>query len=198
MRIIFVSASKALGQARSRLRTLRAGVLMTPCTLVDPFFYLKNAAINNEEHLVLKGARVVETHRGCFDDLWHKGTEVTMEMVTAGRDKQLAAKAAKADKRGPSRSPSVPRSGRHALSVVPEEAAVRQPVRQPVPASPVASPAASPGRGVREGVAGSSPPGSPGRVAVTAAAALPAGSSSAIQPPRSSNSRSGEGVGSGG
>ena len=104
--------------------------------------FSKNAAANTEEHLVvLKDPSVVRTFRGWLDDLWFKGEGLSLESVAVQVVKQKEAKGAK---KGPSRSPSVTRLVRHALSCesVPEEstAGVLDSVLVAVSSSPLASP----------------------------------------------------------
>ena len=73
------------------------------------FNFSKNAANNNEEHLIaLRDPDAVRVHEGWFQDLWDKADEVTVEEGSAQWVKQKATKEAKKL----SRSPSVPRQPR--------------------------------------------------------------------------------------
>ena len=130
--------------------------------------FSRNAALNNEEHLmVVRDEQVVDTYQGWFDDVWFKGSVVTKDMLLVGYDKQQAAKATK--RQPPSRSPSAARGTRD-LAAVPEEAVAKAAIAEPVPRSPIMSP----GRDGAAVVPKSSPPASPVRLA----AAAPAGASS--------------------
>ena len=111
--------------------------------------FSKNAAMNNEEHLVvLKDPGTVRTHQGWFEDLWAKAEVLTIEVVAELALKQQVAKEAK---KGPSRSPSVQRNGSYtSISSVPEETLALVPVHGNIAAAaamPVSSsPLGSPGR----------------------------------------------------
>ena len=130
--------------------------------------FSRNAALNNEEHLMaVRDEQVVDTYQGWFDDVWFKGSVVTKDMLLVGYDKQQAAKALK--RQPPSRSPSAARGIRD-LAAVPEEVVARAAIAEPVPRSPIMSP----GRDGAAVVPKSSPPASPVRLA----AAAPAGASS--------------------
>jgi hypothetical protein len=146
--------------------------------------FSRNAALNNEEHLmVVRDEQVVDTYQGWFDDVWFKGSVVTKEMLLAGYDKQQVAKASK--RKPPSRSPSVARGSRD-LAAVPEEVVNRAAIAEPVPRSPITSP----GRDSTAAVPKNSPPASPVRVVAAAPAGASSHSSSAA--PSLASSASGE------
>ena len=113
--------------------------------------FTRNAAMNNEEHLVvLKDPGAVKTHQGWFEDLWAIADIHTAETVA---ELSLKYKTAKEAKKGPSHSPSMQRDASYtSISSVPESALALVPVTVSIAAA-VALPVSS------------SPLGSPGRAA---------------------------------
>ena len=131
--------------------------------------FSRNAAVNNEEHLVvLKDPGVVKTHQCWFEDLWDKAEVQTVEVVAELLIKQKAQKEAK---KGPSRSPSVQRqTSRSSIASVPEDAVVGMDALALVSIAAAAVPVSA------------SPLGSPGRAAPRSPSEVPVRAASGSSP----------------